>query len=148
MFLSIICILQSLTTLGFENQWSEYANSVDENRATIMPLIVILGKYILTLLYTFTMGVIFFTVNLWLKNSISSFLLTYGLNVLTIIIYSNHLTNFYSLTFVRHVLIRPGYHNFYNDMGVSIKYWLCIIILFLFIGWLGARKIDLQWREK
>lgn len=144
----VICILQSLITLGFENQWSEYADSVNKNRAEIQPLIVVSGKLLLIFLYTFSMGIIFFTVNLWLKNAIASFLLTYGLNVVTILIYSNHITTFYFLTFVRHVLIRQGYHNFYNHLGVSIGYWLSFIVLFLFIGWLGLRKIDLQWRIK
>ena len=150
-----IMLMQSLFILSFKNNWSEFSLEYYEYFTVFLtnysPLSYTTATVMILWLFLFLLGLIFYILLLWTKNSILSFLFVYLLNLINIAVTLGKVDSLSPFFFTSHLSIMQ----YIYKSGLSQEnfpysiflYWFILIIIAFLIGWLIVGKVDLNFKD-
>ena len=162
-FINIMCILESIGNISFQNQWSDcffklmhgrinlfYSqDSVKIITQTLTPFSYIMYIDILVFLYLFCLGLVFLISNTIFKSRTIAFCTTMILILINLALDSGK-GCISKLTFTNNIFfITSSYVELQNRTYILFKllYWTLIIITLYFIGKFLNKKIDYKFME-
>lgn len=147
LLIMIICLIQSLLNLDFNNNWSEYSISLYSRNSSLLdkqPLIIMILSILKTSMYLFILVIIVEMTNMFFRYKIFGFIVAIICNVFNIAIYLYRIRPFLKFSLCPNILINSS--NWSIDFNIttiySFIYLISIITLVLFISLKRINKID------
>lgn len=159
-FINIICILSG-SFMNFSNTWSPYfiyktgvnlnlfadSDAIKIIMHNLTPISLVLLTNLLVILYLFLISIFFIVCNIIFKKRAISFILVIVLNILSTIFDTGNLS---FLAFSNNIyIINSGLNEVTNGTYIISKfiYWLVLIILMYFIGFILTKKKDCNYGD-
>lgn len=156
LILIFICLLESFGKVDYLNKWSEFSrNNYKYSLGNIFnsssPVIIALNNIGMVYLYLCILGFTFFISHLVFRNSILSFVIAFGTNLFSVIIFIAKIQVLYQFTYIYYVLILMKQYqiNVIKEFTLpSLMYWFSLILIVLLISMFRLNKVDFYWRGK
>lgn len=158
----ILCLLEGCLTIGFTNKWSEYSLFMSSEKSpmlfnpaifqyvisSISPLSYVILNISYIIFFFFNIGVMFYILNIILKNRVWPFVFLFLLKCINDVIYDSSSLILKKLSFYDNIILLANTGDKNASLFYSpLIYWILFSFLIYSVGYIIICKCDMKFGD-